>query len=388
MLLTKSRIPLVVSIAIIALMGFAFFLIADQAAADPGTGSDRTNKTVPFNSGDTSKVEWNWSVSGQSGKVDVILDASLDGDVFLIEFYVSPTTDTVATHTQRMGDFSAFPTGQVLDLPFSSSTQLTGAESVGIHLHDADDTLIIASDAPAALPAPTPTPVPPAQPTATPVPTVEVPADDITEVAAPAGGAAAVFQPSSGGTITAPDDSITVQVPPVAHDTTFQIAYDPAPDNVPATPSNLSLIKAFGLNAHDADGTGISLDLLKLVTIVVKYTADDAANAPNGSPSNLKLARYDVRTNAWATLNTTVDLGAQTLTAKSGHLSLFAVMGAETTSQPSVTATPTATATAEAPPTGDFAPGSGLLLGLILVGFLLIAAGGTYMAQSRRSELS
>lgn len=65
------------------------------------------------------------------------------------------------------------------------------------------------------------------------------------------------------------------------------------------------------------------------------------------------------------------------------------------------TPTPAATATAtvsvptptvapepepEPPPVGDFAPGSGLLLGLMLAGFLLIAAGGTYMAQHRRPE--
>ena len=42
------------------------------------------------------------------------------------------------------------------------------------------------------------------------------------------------------------------------------------------------------------------------------------------------------------------------------------------------------TPTPGAPPTGDFAPGSGLVLGLIIAGFLLITAGGAYLTQARR----
>ena len=376
MLLAKSRIPLI-SIAIILSMGLAFFLIAEYAAAD--------GPTVPFdnNPGDNNLVDWDWEVSGQNIKLDLILDGTLAGDVFEIEFYVQPTTGTAATHTQRMGDFSAFPTEQVLSLNFSTSAQLDGSEPVGIHLHGSDGSQVLESDAPAALPAPTATPVPPAAPTATPVTTVEVPAGSITEVAAPSGGVAAVIQPSSAATISAPDGAIVVQVPPIAHNITFQIVYDPSPSAVPSTPANMSVIRAFGLNAHDADGVAISLQLLKSVTIVASYSAADAAAAPNGSPSNLKIARYDVSTGAWSTLSTTVDLGAMTLTAKSGHLSLFAVVGVEPAAQAVGTVTPTATAAP--PPTGDLAPGSGLLLGMILVGFLLIAAGSTYMAQSRRA---
>jgi hypothetical protein len=51
-------------------------------------------------------------------------------------------------------------------------------------------------------------------------------------------------------------------------------------------------------------------------------------------------------------------------------------------------ATPTPEPVVELPPTGDVSPSSGLLLGLLLAGFLLIVAGGgTYLAQSRRNRV-
>jgi len=51
------------------------------------------------------------------------------------------------------------------------------------------------------------------------------------------------------------------------------------------------------------------------------------------------------------------------------------------------TPTPTPTPVVVLPPTGDVSPSSGLLLGLLLAGFLLILAGGTYLVQSRRNRV-
>lgn len=62
-----------------------------------------------------------------------------------------------------------------------------------------------------------------------------------------------------------------------------------------------------------------------------------------------------------------------------------------TTTTPAPTATPTAapvaTPTAKPPTTGDFTPGSGLLMTVLLAGFILIAAGGAYLLQSRHSRV-
>lgn len=52
------------------------------------------------------------------------------------------------------------------------------------------------------------------------------------------------------------------------------------------------------------------------------------------------------------------------------------------------TPTPTkrpATPTAKPPVSGDFTPGSGMLMALLLAGFVLITAGGTYLLQTRPS---
>ncbi|MFC1935272.1 hypothetical protein ACFLX9_00675 [Chloroflexota bacterium] len=54
--------------------------------------------------------------------------------------------------------------------------------------------------------------------------------------------------------------------------------------------------------------------------------------------------------------------------------------------QPTPQAVGTPTPTPEAPPTGDFAPGSGLVLALVIAGFLLIIAGGAYLTQARRAS--
>jgi len=54
---------------------------------------------------------------------------------------------------------------------------------------------------------------------------------------------------------------------------------------------------------------------------------------------------------------------------------------------PTATAAPVATPTAKPPATGDFTPGSGLLMTVLLAGFILIAAGGAYLLQSRHTRV-
>ena len=395
---TKQSLSIIIT-GLLVLLTYVFVLIAGPANADVADG------TIPAGFADDTvgkdPIGWDWASSGQSVKIDIFLDDGWDGKITAIEVFIEPAEGDPADFVQRLADSTAtFPTGRVLTFTFSTAQQIDRdlPTPMGIHLMGlgtsgsgyvaGNELRLLVSDGPTntgllVVPAaPTATP----GPTATPVTITEIPIGNVVVVNVPAGGTVTIIQPSSASTITTPDGAIVVQVPAVAHDTTFQIAYDPSPSVVPPTPANLSIVRAFGLNAHDADGIPISLSLRKSVTIVASYTAADALGAPNGNPSNLKIARYDSITSAWVTLNTNVDLGAKTLTAKSGHLSLFAVVGAEPSPQSVGTVTPTATA--EPPPTGDLTPSSGLLLGLMLVGFLLMAAGATYMAQNKRSELS
>ena len=214
MLLTKSRISLI-SIGLILLMGLATFLLVERASADNMGASNYENHLVV----------WNWNTSGTTVQVDFNIDASLDGDIVEIEIFVDAVSDTKPIHTQRMGNFGPFPTGQSLSFNFLHGTDLTG-KTLGIHLMErvsGSAVLVAASSVVGVVPAPIADPLTPPTPT--------------------------------------PTASVSVPTPTVA---------------------------------------------------------------PEPEP--------------------------------------------------------------ELPPTGDFAPGSGLLLGLMLAGFLLIAAGGTYMAQHRRPE--
>ena len=140
MLLTKSRISLV-SIGLIFLIGFILFLATDRAGADVG---DHQHWAGILN--DTSVV-WNWDTSGTTVKVDFNINASLDGEIVEIEIFVEPTTGTSPIHTQRMGNFGAFPTGQSLSFNFIHGTDLTG-KTLGIHLMkrvDGAPVLVVAS---------------------------------------------------------------------------------------------------------------------------------------------------------------------------------------------------------------------------------------------------
>ncbi|MEE8442560.1 MAG: hypothetical protein V3S37_02320 [Dehalococcoidia bacterium] len=379
MLLTKSRIPIVATVLILLL---GFILIIGQASGDDADGPVGSE----FDS-DVSEVVWDWSGSGQAGSIEILLGASLDGIVFSIEVFVEPDTSTQAilegrdepVHIERMGNSAAFPTERVLSFNFSSPrVQLVGGTTdVGIHLHGTDGTRILADDTVAAIPTPTPTAVPPAAPTPTPVVTTEVPASDITPVSAPTGGGVVIIQPSTGASVSTEDGNIGVTIPSTANATTFQLAIDPSPADVPEPPAGTVILQAFALNAYDADGTLVSLQLIKPVTITVKYTADDLA-AANGNAANLKVLRYDAITQSWNPLFTTPNLAAMTLTATVQHLSMFATASVEPLPQAVGTPTP------QLPVPGDITPGSGLVLALILTGFLLIIGGGLYVAQILR----
>jgi hypothetical protein len=149
------------------------------------------------------------------------------------------------------------------------------------------------------------------------------------------------------------------------------------------------VLRAFEVNAHETGGAPVSLQLLKKLTITAGYTAADVAEVFQASLSNVRILSYSPATGTWTPLSTVVDPVNQTLTARVGHLSLFAVggVGPATQAVPTPVATAEATATptptAAPPPAGDIAPSPGLMLVLVFGGILMIAAGGTYFVQSR-----
>ena len=127
----------------------------------------------------------------------------------------------------------------------------------------------------------------------------------------------------------------------------------------------------------------------------MKYTDEDV-QAAQGNPQRLVLYKYDSIFQAWTPLSTSVNLADRTLQAKVSRLSFFALLGQPQPRTPTPTpeatllpgvATPTAVPTATLlPPTpGDVAPGSSLLIGLLIAAFILIAAGSYYLRQSRQT---
>ena len=323
---------------------------------------------------------WDFQAETDAVRVRVKLGATLPA-VHEIEVYPNPSPgDSPALTAAPSGGLALSP-GQVLNLDIFDLAAVT--TSVRVQFLDANGVLItLASGGSVGVHANQLVPTAPAPPpvvVATPITITEVPSADVTVVTEPTNGRVAIIQPSTGGSVSAPDGGVVVSLPVEVHDTTFQLAYNPSPvSGVPVAPAGTAILRAFELNAHDTTGAQVSLSLLKAATITVKYTDADVAAAPGKSPLNLIILRYDAATQAWTQLNTIVDLASQTLTAKVSRFSLFGLGG--------VVPAPQFVPPTGLPVTGDYAPGSGLLLALVLAGFLLIVAGGAYLAQARRAR--
>ena len=145
------------------------------------------------------------------------------------------------------------------------------------------------------------------------------------------------------------------------------------------------------------------------VAISIAYSDADLA-AAEGNPTRLTIYKYDTSFQTWSALTTSVNVVEGTVSTTVSRLSFFAVVGfpQPPTPTPTPTSTPlpgiatvTPTATATRPPTstrrptstvtpvppvvGDVAPTSSLLIGLVIVAFVLMAAGGYYLRQNRQN---
>jgi len=202
----------------------------------------------------------------------------------------------------------------------------------------------------------------------------------------PAGAAIKAFAPGTATTLISPDGKVTVSIPAIAPMETAYIFYMPG-DAPAAPPAGLAFgTSLFDLTVLDPDGVpDPAIRFSRPITISVKYTSDDIQVA-EGNPSKLALQKYDPAFQSWISLTTTFDPVAKTVRAQVSRLGFFALMGpgqplSPTPTPTTVPAAPTATLL---PPTpGDLAPGSGLLIGLLVAAAILISAGGYYLRQSR-----
>ena len=245
------------------------------------------------------------------------------------------------------------------------------------------------------------------------------------------GGVSVQLVSGTAATLTSADGVVTVTVPAGASVAAGTLSYTPktAADAPAVAPSGLAFGSVlFDLTVLDSSGDpALNYSFGTAIAVEVRYTDADL-QAAEGNPDRLQLMKYDPGFQVWTALTTSFDPVAKTVRAQLTRLSFFALMGQAqpptatptptatllpgvATSTPTVTPTPPATATPEAtatatpepatatpvpatpvptstlvPPTpGDVAPGSGLLIGLLIVAAILIAAGGYYLRQSRQS---
>jgi len=213
----------------------------------------------------------------------------------------------------------------------------------------------------------------------------------------------------TANTLISADGVVTVNVPTGAAVDTGTLSY--APKTAGDAPAAAVAGLAFGSTLFDLWVLDANNDRIQdysfgaPITISVKYNDDDLL-AAEGNPGRLVLQKYDTAFKAWVSLNTTFDPASKTIQAQASRLGFFTLMGqaqpATPTPTPTATllpgaVTPTATllpptatllpptATLLPPTPGDVAPGSGLLMGLLMAAFILIAAGGYYLRQSKQT---
>ena len=241
-------------------------------------------------------------------------------------------------------------------------------------------------------------------PTST-VPTPVVPTPDIVAlelappVAVPPEGAIKAFGQGVVTNLTAPDGQVSVTIPPNAPKETGFLLYTPktGADAPAAPPAGLAFGTAiFELTGMDTSGVvASSTSFHTPITILVKYSDADV-QAAQGNPSRLVIYKYDSIFEVWTPLTTSVNLADRTVQTKVSSVSFFALMGQAQPPTPTPTPegtlrpgapTPTGVPTATLlPPTpGDVAPGSGLLMGLLIAAFIMIAAGSYYLRQSKQT---
>ena len=237
------------------------------------------------------------------------------------------------------------------------------------------------------------------------------------------GSAVTSITPGLASSLTSPDSKVTITVPAESAKTAGLLHYTAktSADAPSSAPAGMNFATAlFELNQVDASGavmTGTKFN--SGVVITIKYDATDIT-AAEGNPNRLVLYKFDTDSGQWHSLGTSVSFSTQSVSASVRSLSFFALIGQPlpplptptpkgtatpstqsyphtsssaayvapatpdptATPAPTPTPTPAPTATLLPPTPGDVAPGSGFMVGLLVVALVLMAAGGYYMKES------
>ena len=261
----------------------------------------------------------------------------------------------------------------------------------------------IGTPTPTPSPVPTATPTPTPEPTATPlppltvVPPAEIKAPDVEH------GTVVVVQPTSGASVAFPEQGLELQIPAFAQQATLQVLVrSPDVAELPVT-ADTEVLRAVGIEFFDASGTpkqNVRLWLSARLDFALTDAQIDRIGGLSAVLSEFAAGRIRIRRFSAANagqltnLNATFDLITRTFSASTAQFSVFvltwdrearsqATPTATPTAPPSPTATmtpaptltPTVTFTGLVPETGGFSVSRAALSKMLLLGFLLLAAG-------------
>ncbi|MBI4336382.1 MAG: hypothetical protein HY683_00935 [Chloroflexi bacterium] len=188
----------------------------------------------------------------------------------------------------------------------------------------------------------------------------------------------------SGGTVSSSDGSVAITFPDGALTESVDVrltllAEAEAPA---AAPSG----RVFGSRIFTVDilkgGTAQSNYALRsLATVVTKYSANDVSKARDNNTRFLHLSLYDAASKTWFDVpGVFPNVAAQTLETQQSVFPLTLAI----TIEPPPPPTPTPTKTPGLPGVGDVAPSSGMVMGAVAVGALLVLGGGLLLVRSSR----
>ena len=126
------------------------------------------------------------------------------------------------------------------------------------------------------------------------------------------------LDPSSASTVKNADGTVSVNFPQGAAVVPVEVSVQPNPNQLAAFP------KGFTAASTTFEVNGLTGLLAKEATITVKYSSDDLS-ATGGNASKLKLMLWNQGTSQWVALTTKVNTTAQTLSATSNEMGIFAV---------------------------------------------------------------
>ncbi|MBI4220745.1 MAG: hypothetical protein HY682_11410 [Chloroflexi bacterium] len=370
-------------------VGFIALFVALISIAWPGTvrdvGASPLNDADPVCTTGTKSTETDdvlshiivlpSSATLNSGDSQLFQAVACDGKNERLETGLTITWSATAGSIAGDGRFTAPTVGSQTSVTITGSATHTSTTTA----KTANATVTVNPVTPAPTPTPIPpftgaTPVPPAKPATVVTQETIVPDKSTTVVSTdPASGQklAEVVVPA-GAVTTASFVQVGVAASTVATE---------AAGKLPGT-----LVTAGGklvqINIVDSAGTPIRTALGVPVTIRIPYT--DAEAAAVGGALNLRILKYDEVGKSWSPLATSVDLVKKELSAQVSTFSVFtsggaAAAAAATPTPTAVPATPAATATPALPSTGGVAPGTGVLVGFLAAGLLLVILGALYV---------